>query len=437
MFFADGVSEELLNVLAGVPGLNVAARTSSFAFRNQEVPIDSIARALNVTHVLEGSVRTDGERMRITAQLIEAESGYPMWNGTYDRTVGDVFAVQDEISAAIARSLQIQLSGNFWGASARETDDPEAYRLLLRALHAFRSPSAENYASSVTLLTQALHRDPEYARAHGALANVLLWQAYQGWADPDEAFPRADSLARRGLELAETPEAHLALARLAETRGWDPDAADGHFLRALALNPSDTRTLQYRALFLARSGRGEEAVAAAARASELDPLHPGAWVNYASVLSSLGREEEALRMMERARVVAPDDVLVLMNLANQYSNLGRNDDALATADQALTMDAANPFLLGLRVHILFKLGRAEEALARLAELERTPTFPRYRLAALYANTDQHERTLDLLEEAARRREDELTDLRSPGMFPALRGHPRFLKLLAAVESGGR
>jgi TolB-like protein/DNA-binding SARP family transcriptional activator len=432
-YFADGVTEELLNVLAQVPGLKVAARTSSFAFRGKEVPIDSIARALNVTHVLEGSVRSGGPRVRITAQLIEANTGYHLWSETYDRTVDDIFAVQDEISAAIAKKLQIELAGNFWGASAHETRDPEAYRMLLRALHTFRTPSPENYATSATLLEQALQRDPGYARAHGALAYILLWQAAFGWVPREQAYARADTLARRGLALGETPEAHLALARLAEFLAWSPDSAEAHYRRALELNPSDARALQFRALFLARNSRGDEAVASARRATELDPLHPGSWSNYAAVLTMLSREDEALAVMEKARAIAPDDVLVLTNLANQYSNVGRLDDAIATSARALELDPRNLNLLGLRVHLLFQAGHTAEANAGLADLEKRPEFPRFRLATLYAHTQDIDRMLDLLEESARRREEELSRIRSPDIFKGLRHHPRFVRLLDSLN----
>jgi TolB-like protein/DNA-binding SARP family transcriptional activator/Flp pilus assembly protein TadD len=434
VYFSDGVTEEILNVLARVPGLKVAARTSSFAFRDNAVGIDSIARALAVNHVLEGSVRTDSNHVRITAQLIEASSGFHIWSDTYDRELNDIFTVQDEIAAAIAKQLQIELSGNFWGVSARETKEPEAYRLLLRALHTFRTPSPENYAQSATLLEEAIHRDANYARAYGALANVLLWQAAFGWTAQDSAYTRAERLARRGLEIGATPEAHLALARLAEMQAWAPDSADAHFLRALALNPADARTLQQRALFLARSQRGDEAIAAGRRATELDPLHPGSWSNFAAVLSMLGREEEALTQMERARAVAPNDIIVLTNLANQYSNVGRNEDAIATAERALQINPNDSNLRGLYVHLLFQSGRTEEAKARRNELERDQNFSRFRLAVLYTNTQEIDKVLDLLEEAARRRDPELVRIKAPDLFEGMRHHPRFLKLLDQLES---
>jgi tetratricopeptide (TPR) repeat protein len=154
----------------------------------------------------------------------------------------------------------------------------------------------------------------------------------------------------------------------------------------------------------------------------------------ASVLSMLSREDEALVAMEKARSVAPNDVLVLLNLANQYANVDRIDDALATSAQALQIDSTNLTLLGLRVHLLFQAGRTAEARAALATLERRPEFPRFRLAALYANTDDTDRILDLLEQSAARREGELTRIRAPDMFRGLRDHPRFVKLLDSLAS---
>lgn len=435
-YFSDGMTEELLNVLAGVPGLRVAARTSSFAFRDREVTADSIGRALGVTHLVEGSVRTSGDRVRITAQLIEARGGFHLWSQTYDRRMDDIFTVQEEIATAIAERLQVQLAGNVWNASARETHDPEAYRLLLRALHISRTASAANYATAVTLLQDALRRDPDYARAYGALANLRLWQAYMGLIPAPEAYADADSLARRGLAIAETPEAHIALGRLAETWAWNPDSADTHYRRALELNPSDVRALTLRALFLAHHGRGDEAVVLARRATEVDPLHPASWVNRAAVLSVLGRQQEAVRMMERARTVAPNDVVVLINVANQYSLAGRLEDAIATADSALAIDSTNLHLRALRTHLLFQAGRSAEARAALADLERHDDFPRLRLAYLYTDTPDTARVLDLLEESAARREQDLPQIRNPEFFRSVRDHPRFVRLLAALDSGG-
>jgi tetratricopeptide (TPR) repeat protein len=385
--------------------------------------------------VIEGSVRASGRgrRVRITAQLIEARSGFHLWSETYDREPDDILEVQDEISRAIAQKLQIELAPSFFGASVGETADPEAYRLLLRAQHALRTPTAESFARATLLLEDAIRRDPDYGRAHGALASTVAWQGERGWAPRDSAFARAEALARRSLRLGETPEAHVALARLAEMRAWSPDSADSHFRRALALNPADARTLQFRALFLARSGRGDEAVAAAERATELDPLYPGSWTNYAIVLSMLDRPHDAVAALEHARRIAPEDRIVLANLANFYAEAGRLDDAVATLERVLELNPDDLATRGLRVHLLFQRGRVAGALAALAELERNQAFPRVDLAFLYTNTQDIERILDLLEESARRREPELIRIRSPDVFRGMRHHPRFVRLLDTLE----
>ncbi|MEJ2677538.1 MAG: BTAD domain-containing putative transcriptional regulator [Gemmatimonadota bacterium] len=435
-YFSDGLAEELLNVLASVPGLRVAARTSSFVFRDGEATADSIGRALGVTHLVEGSVRTSGDRVRITAQLIEARGGFHLWSDTYDRRLDDIFTVQEEIAAAIAEKLQVRLAGDPWNASARETRDPEAHRLLLRALHVSRIASAANYAAGVSYLQDAIRRDPGYARAYGALAGIRLWQAYMGFTPAPAAYAAADSLARQSLALAETPEAHIALGRLAEVWAWNADSADAHYRRALELNPSNVRALTQRALFLAHLGRTDEALALARRATEVDPLHPASWVNRAAVLSVSGRQQDAVRMMERARTVAPSDVVVLVNVANQYSLAGRLKDAITTADSALAIDSTNLYLRALRTHLLFQAGQAGEARASLAELERHDEFPRLRIAYLYTNTPDTARVLDLLEESAARREQDLPQIRNPEFFRSVRDHPRFLRLLAALDSGG-
>ena len=434
-YFSDGVTEELLNVLARVPGLKVAARTSSFAFKNKDIGIDSIARALRVTHVLEGSVRAAGDHVRITAQLIEAHTGYHLWSETYDREIDDIFVVQDEISRTIARKLQLELASNTWGASLGETRDPEAYRLLLRALAAFRTPSAKDYAEAAALLEEAIQRDPRYARAHGALANVLVWQAYRRYIPQDSAvYARADSLARHALRLRPVPEAHLALARLAEMHEWQPAVADEHFRKALELNPADSRALQYRAVSLIRSNRGEEAVAAARRATELDPLHHGPWVQYAIVLDALGRNAEALAALEQARLLSPEEPLVLGHLAGQYAKFERYDEAFASVNHALDHAPDYPWLQAVHAHVLLLSGERAAALQRFAELEADSAYPRYLLAHLHEGAGNDEQALALLEEAATRREQELANIRSESLFPRLRNNPRFVRLLE--ELGG-
>jgi TolB-like protein/DNA-binding SARP family transcriptional activator/cytochrome c-type biogenesis protein CcmH/NrfG len=433
-YFADGIAEELLTVLASVPGLKVAARTSSFSFRGKDVPADSIARALGVTHVLEGSVRAVGGRIRVNAQLVDAARGFRVWSESYDRGADDIFVLQDEISRAIARALQLELSPAIARPPERETKDAEAYRLVLRATQVMRTGSTRDVmAEAAALFEEAVRRDPGYARALAGLANVLSAQAGARYIDAPSGYARARELAERSLAIRPGIEAHLVLARDAEFQRWDTAAADMHYRRALDLNPIDPRTLQFRALFLGRADRHDEAIAAARRAAELDPLHAGAHNNLAVVLRGAGRLDDALDAYHAALLVSPDDPIVIGNIANLFNRMQRYDEALAWVDRAIAYDPHDYYMLGLRVNILFASGARDAGYASIRELEARPDFPRLRLARLYTHVQEIDRILDNIEEAITRREDDVLTLRSPDMFSGLREHPRFVAALQQLE----
>ncbi len=432
-YLADGMAEELLAVLARVPGLRLAARTSSFHFKGSDVPVDSVARALGVAHVVEGSVRASGSRLRVTVQLIDAASGLHRWSETYDRDAHDLLAVQAEIARAIAKSLQVELSPAVARPAASETRDPEAYRLLLRANQVNRSGSTrEVLAETRALLEEALRRDPSYARALAALANAISWQANFRYIEADSGYARARRLAERSLALAPTVEAHLVLARDAELVHRDTAAADAHYRSALALQPRDPRTLQFHALFLSRTGRVDEGIALARQAVELDPLYPGSHNNLAVTLMAADRAEEAREAYEEALRVSPEDPVILGNLANLMSRQQRWDEALAYLDRALVRTPEDVQTLAQRTSTLLRAGRRDEGMAMLHTLEQRPDFPHYRLAILYTNVGDVEKILEHLEHAVAEREDGLLALRSPDAFRGLRTHPRFVKLLEQI-----
>jgi adenylate cyclase len=429
-YLSDGLAEELLNVLTRVPGVKVAARTSTFSFKGRDVAIDSVARALGVTHVVEGSLRVAGPTLRVTVQLIEAASGFHVWSNSYDRDAGDILGFHDEIARGIAKSLQVQLSPAIARPPASETRDPEAYRLLLRANQVMRGGSTrETLAEAGAILEEVLRRDPDYARAMAALANVLSWQAQNRYADPDAAYTRARELAQRSVARAATVEAHLVLARDAELVQWDTAAADAHYRSAHDINPVDPRALQFRALFLARTGRTDEGIAAARIAVELDPLHPGAHNNLAVILRNAGRLDDAHEAYLNALRVSPEDPIILSNLANLMSRQERWDEALAYLDRSDARMPPDFQSTALRTNILLRSDRKDEGLALLRTLESRSDVPRYRLALLYTHVGDVDRILDLLEQAVDRREDWAAGLRSPDAFTGIRQHPRFVKLL--------
>jgi adenylate cyclase len=432
-YMADALAEEVLNVLTRVPGLRVAARSSAFSFRDKEAPIDSVARALGVTHIVEGSVRVAGASMRVTADLIEAKSRFRVWSESWDRPLDDVLLVQDEIARAIAKQLQVELSPALARPPANETRDPEAYRLVLQGTRIMRGGSTQAVLTEAAALFEgAVRRDPQYARALAALANALSYQANFRYIDAEAGYARARELAERSLAIAPTVEAHIVLARDAELVRQDTAAADAHYQTALELNPTDPRTLQFRALFLSRNGRVDEAIGYARRAVELDPLHPGSHNNLAVVLREADRPEEAEAAYKEALRVSPEDPIILENLANLMSRVERYDDALAYLERSMKGRPDDVQSLALRANITLRSGRREEGLAMLRDYESRAEFPRLRLAILYSNVGEVNKILDLVEEAVERREDNLLMLRNPSMFRGMREHPRFVAVLNRI-----
>ena len=406
-YFADGISEELLNVLAKVPALKVAARTSAFHFKGKDTPVPEIARQLGVAYVVEGSVRRAGDRVRITAQLISANDGFHVWSESYDRELKDVFALQDEIAGIIAGKLQLTLGSS---GRAAKVVNPEAYGLVLQGRHYWGLRTDEGFDRAERAYTRALELDPDFAQAHAALAE--LW-AIRGWYRLLESkpgaprdFERARAEARRALELdpalaephgalgsALFMEFHFAEAAAAYERAlelnpnyamaynWfghlrsargDPRAGVDTLARARDLDPLSAIALNTYATLLYDVGRFDEALAAARQAQDLraEPFVPD-YAREAVVLLALGRVDEAV---EAARVVVkerersprwwsdPDAVYVL-------EQAGLHDEARAHAQWSLAHWPEGSYQQGM---VLASLGRHDEAWAALEALPPTP-----------------------------------------------------------------
>jgi len=329
-YFSDGISEEILNVLARTPELSVAARTSSFAYKGKTQDIPQIARDLKVRMVLEGSVRKQGERVRITAQLIDAETGYHAWSQTYDRDLKDIFAIQDEIARAIGNELRVRVGG----AQATEggTADLEAHDLYLRALALWNLRRGEKIWEAIGLLEQAVARDPGYAAAHGGLALAYaVLPDYSTKISYRESYARSADAAEMALALDPTQaEAYAALANAAIA---DRRRTTGHALyrRAIALRPSFATAHQWYGTSLMSAGEPVAALAAAERSTALDPRSRVVGQNHAIVLQALGRYDESRAVCERVLEFNPD-------YSGCLSTIGVGE---LMRDQA---EAARPFL---------------------------------------------------------------------------------------------
>jgi len=304
-YFSDGMSEELLNLLARVPGLKVAARTSAFAYKGRNVDVREVGRELGVETVLEGSVRQSGDQVRITAQLIDAESGFHIWSETYDRRMADIFTVQDEIATAIVYKLKIQLAPKEQQLAQRDaapTQNVQAYELYLQARAIWKRRGEDNLRRAIELYQSALARDPGFARAHAALASayVVLPGYSKEEGDEDKYLPMAEQSARQALALdPKIGEAHAVLAQVNSERGNLLDAESGFFF-AISLEPNEPTPHHWYSILLQKVGRLDAALEQARRAYELDPSAPVLAYNLANVYLMRGEDEQALRLSKLA-----------------------------------------------------------------------------------------------------------------------------------------
>ena len=360
-YFGDGLAEEILNLLAGVPELKVSGRTSSFSFKDKDTPIPEIGRALGVAHVLEGSVRKSGERVRITAQLVKADDGFHLWSETFDRQLADIFAIQDEIATAIANALQLTLVGQVAG-----TRNLEAYDLYLRARALIYKRTRRDLEEAQLLIDRALALDPDYAPALAASGE--LWQLLSDDVTSYGDIPaiQARAAARRDLERAlrldpDLADAHAGLGLLSMGVG-DHAAADAHLSRALAINPSLTNANHWRALNYSSSGRARSAVAAAVQFAERDPLFVINQANLGYYLAVIGDFAGAEAQLQGLMQHYPDNIRILAQLSFAQRMAGRLAAAKSSIDRALGRDPSSGYtrLTGEFVH--YALGDCAGAL---------------------------------------------------------------------------
>ncbi|HQR48816.1 MAG TPA: hypothetical protein PL152_05745 [Steroidobacteraceae bacterium] len=337
-YFSDGLTEELLNVLANVPGLRVIARTSSFAYKGKEVKIADVAHDLNVDHVLEGSVRKSGNRVRITTQLIRSSDSSHLWSQTYDRDLNDIFAVQDEISSEVVDALKVKLLKPATASSAEAggTHDPAAYEAYLRARH-LRLDGGEGETTlrgAIAAYDEAIRIDPQYARAYAGKAEAQNALASNGYVPFDSGFKAARATAERALELApDLPDALIPLSYIQFNVDMDPAAADASVERAMRLSPGSIDVQLTYSAFAASMGWRDRSIPSARNAVELDPINPRAYVNLAGVLGWAGQLEEAERVARHLVSLAPGRPSGHYTLGSVLLLQGRADEALAEFDQ--------------------------------------------------------------------------------------------------------
>lgn len=407
-YFSDGISEEILNLLAKLPQLKVASRTSAFNFKGKEVSIPQVARELGVSTVLEGSVRRAGEHVRITAQLIEAESDSHLWSETYDREMKDVFAIQDDIAHSIVRALQVTLTPQERRSiQFVATSDPEAFDYYLRGRKYMYSMAKRDYELAIRMFEQAIGVDSKYALAYAGVAD-----AYAHLYRYAEATPQNVERANRASEQAVM---------------LDPDSAEARASRGLALFISE---------------RYEEAEREFEAAVTLNPNLFDAWYYYGLAASSQGRIEKAAQLYTKASEVNPEDFQVPMFLAMAYASLGRKQDemrvrlgALGTLERHLKLNPHDTRAIYFAAQNLYRVGEKAKATALAEEAMKqgvNEPVVLYNVACFYTGMGEIERAVTLLEQAVSQGWGDRAWMANDSDLVPLHDNPRFQALLARI-----
>jgi serine/threonine-protein kinase len=433
-YFSDGLTEELLNALAQTPGLRVAARSSSFLFRGPGVDVRSVGRRLDVGAVVEGSVRVDGGQLRVTVQLIDAESGYHLWSGQYDREMRHIFAVQEEIARAVATQLSAELALQLPDTLLTTTTaNPAAYRLYLRGRHEWRKRTEEGMWAALEAFEQAIVLDPTYAGAYAGLADTWQLLPDYGGVESSEGLARAKTAALRAVALDSTlAEAHVALGALLDDYDHDRQGAEAAYRRAIALNPGYATARHWLGLHLANGGRFEEALVQIEQARRLDPLSD--IVNTAvGAVRYFARDYEGAMAEYRAVLqLRPDFALGWALLGRVQLVAGQVDDAVASLERSVTLSDGDPSYRAVYAAALAARGRTEEARA-IAQSVESPSdggyVPYCELAAAYLYLDENDHALALFRRGYEERDSALKHIGVEPLYDRIRSHPAFAELM--------
>jgi TolB-like protein/Tfp pilus assembly protein PilF len=436
-YLSDGIAEEITNAVTKIEGLGVVSRTSAFAFKGKNVDIRKIGEQLNVKSVLEGSVRRAGNRLRITAQLVNVADGYHLWSERFDREMEDVFAIQDEIAEAIATTLKGRLAAEKHTETLkRYTDNVEAYQLYLKGRYVEKTRTRDGLSKGIQYFKRAIGHDANYALAYAGLADSHYLQAWYRYLSPHEAFPEARTAATKALEIDEQlPEAHTSQAVVKFYYDWDWIGAKQAFTRALEINPLDPTATHGYAEYLAALSRLDDASSMINGAHELDPLsltiNAGlGWIHY-----FCRRYDYAIEVFEKTLELDPDYVFINWFLGQAYLKNAMQDQAIATFRLGLARSGEHPGMAASLGHACAQAGRRTEALELhrgLEERAKQTYVPADYLSVICMGLGHTEDALTWLERACDERALHLVFLGVDPLFDDLRSDPRFAAVLQTL-----
>ncbi|HEY3839798.1 MAG TPA: tetratricopeptide repeat protein [Bryobacteraceae bacterium] len=435
-YFGEGLAEEIINALAKMKAVRVAARRSAFYFKGRDADIPEIADRLGVNLVLEGSVRKSGNRLRITAQLVNAADGYQLWSERYDREIDlrDIFDVQDEITLAVVDALKLKLPHAETAAALKHaTGNIKAHELYLKGrFHLYRM-TRSGIEAGISYLEKAMEADPEYAPAQVGLAHANRMFSLSLEMPPAEAGPKAQAAARKAVEMAgNLAETHAVLAFSLFLYDWAWSASEDHCKRALELDPNSADARWTYAHLLSNLGRHAEAIVEARRARELDPLSGLMNAMEGQFLLHAGRTDEAIARLREALELDPTSRVAHLFAANAYIEKGLFAEAVEEAAKSRALSPSNLQALAVGGYASAKSGRmsdAREALGELLQQSQERYVPPYIMAIMFMGLDDPDEALKSLERAIEVRDPFLMFLKVDPKWRDLRHDPRFMRLL--------
>lgn len=439
-FVSDGFTEEMITQLGGVEHdrLSIIARTSSMAYKNTTKPVSQIGRELDVQYVLEGSVRSWGDRIRVTAQLIQTSDQSHLWAQNYESERKDILRIQSEITEAISEQIRLSLSAQERAhLGSVPSVDPEVYELCLLGRYESTKRSEAGLAKSIDYFQQAIARNPAYAPAYSGLAEVYLVSAFYGRGSPRNLYDKAEAAAQHAVQLNEmTFQAHTILGMVASS--YLRRGAAAEFKRALEIAPNYATAHHWYAFDLWRTGLHDESLAELERARQLDPVSPIIGTDESVFLLSAGRDDEAISLLKRTLDFAPRFSEAHRTLAVAYAREGKLSEATAEARTALEL---NPNNVGVQATLAFvnaitgHRSQAEDTLHVLEKVGDGGSRPWFFEAWIYVGLNQPEKALDCLDHEYQAHTPMMIAISIEPIFASLKSEPRFQNLLQRIQMG--
>ena len=439
-YFAEGMTEALITELGKISSLQVLSYQSVIGYRQTAKPLPEIARELKVDALLEGAALRSGDRVRVTANLVQVGPERHLWAESYEFDPRDILAAQGEVARAVARQIRVRLTPQ---EQARLTTsrrvDPEAYEAyLLGRAYSSKARTRTSWTRAKEYFEKAIAKDPAYAHAYASLAELYMRPEGSPTRDPGDLRLQARRWAEKALELDDAlAEAHTVLARVAAQQEWDWASAEREYRRALELNPGNPLARIWYSQYLYAMQRFEEAVAQAKHAQRLDPVSPliNTWAGAAYFFA--GRVEEAMASWQKALELDPGYSDASLVLARAYVKLGMNQQAIAELQKALIFNEGAPLVLGALAHAYARAGQREEALKLVGELKRIEAeergfVPPFGIIWAYAGLGDEEQAFAWLERSYRERRDRMVWLNVDPLLDPLRSDPRFHDLVRRV-----